>query len=514
MHDSIPLEIETAPRIGLVELPALKLVDPEGKNWTEFYKNTVLPSKQILLANLRAGGFNAQLVDLRKGDWEEEYGTVTWRDMTLSKRYCGTRISSLDPQSFDAWGVTNNFMQNRSIALMVIRHLASGGKPVVVGGSDTIASPKLYLEAGATAVVTDKSGAANWPIFDYVLKRPMREALSGVILADGSQHPLRLRPLSPEEWPLPTLDVVEQCFGHRDPSIFDPRFNPVGSVIPDMGCDRKCDFCQTPTYGTGYKRMSPSRALEWYALQKQAGAGLVSSVSDQFLGRVLFKDGKQEILDIMKGIREMGLALSWLNGLELRKATKGRGYDRNPDDLTPDYELVEAVWGWDGKVGTYEAYIPAERPVFGREAYAKLLPWQQHCEMVRAIVRAGVPRIEYGVIVGLPEDSHESMLRLEEALTEIYQEVKTINPSVGFDIDIFAIIPIPGTPQGCSLEQSGLVRFEDPEILAGFMTSSSDTRYMTYEEVADWQIRLTGIGNHEIARSINKQQNYKTFANV
>ncbi|WP_199315588.1 radical SAM protein [Aerosakkonema funiforme] len=500
MQNLMSMATEKAPRIGLVELPVLKLIDPEGKNWNPSGKKIVLSSKQILLANLRAGGFDAQLVDLRADDYEEEYGEVTWRGIPLSKRYSGTRISSLDPESFDAWGVTNNFTQNRTIALMVIRHLASGTKPVIVGGSDAIAEPKLYLQAGAAAVVTDKSGAANWPILDYLLNRPMREPLSGAILADGTKYSLRLHPMTPEEWPLPSLDIVEQCLGYRNPNIFDPGMNPIGSVIPDMGCDRKCDFCQTPTYGTGYKRMSPQRALQWYALQKEAGARMVSSLSDQFLGRVLFKDGKQEILDIMKGIRDLGLAISWLNGLELRKATKGRGYDRHSDDLTPDLELVEAVWGWDGKVGTYEVYIPAERPVFGRESYAKLLPWQQHREMVRAIVQAGVPRILYGVIVGLPDDNHESMLRLEEALSEIYQEVKTINPSVSFDIDIYAISPLPGTPQGCSIAQSGLLRFEDPEIRGGFMTACADTHHMSYEEVSDWQFRLESIGNWEITQ--------------
>ncbi len=27
--------------------------------------------------------------------------------------------------------------------------------------------------------------------------------------------------------------------------------------------------------------------------------------------------------------------------------------------------------------------IPAERPVFGREAYKKLLPWQEHCTLMK-----------------------------------------------------------------------------------------------------------------------------------
>lgn len=483
-------------RIGLVELPALKLIDPNGVQRNQCNQYEPLLSKQVLLASLQGGGFDAQLVNLRDGTYEEEYGTVMWKGMLLSKRYLGKQIASIDPKSYDAWGVTNNYMQYRDLAFMVIRHLSSGGRPVVVGGSDAIADPQLYLQAGATAIVTDKSGGANWSIFDYVLGLPMRESISGVILADGTRHPLRLPPMHPQDWPLPSLDVVKQCLGKEywAPEQEIPIF-PMGAVFVDLGCDRKCDFCQTPTYGTGYRKMSTERALKWFELQKEAGAKSVMSYSDQFLGRVLFNEGRQEVLDISRGVREMGLPILWPNGLEIRKATLGRGYDRTKDDLTPDYELVEALWGWDGKVGCYEAFIPAERPIFGRESYAKLLPWQQHCEMLRAIVRAGVPRIYYGVILGLPEDSHETMLGLEEAFWELSEELKTINPSVSFHIAPTTIRPIPGTPQGHNIRQSGLLRFEDPAIVGEFMTACADTHYMSYEEVSDWQFRLACIGD-------------------
>ena len=499
MQTGVKLQTEKTSRIGLVELPALKLIDPNGIQRNQCSQYEPLLSKQVLLASLQAGGFDAQLVNLRSGDYEEEYGTVMWKGMLISKRYLGKPISSLDPQSFDAWGVTNNYMQYRSLAFMVIRHLASGGKPVVVGGSDAIADPQLYLEAGASAIVVDKSGGANLAIFDHVLGRAMREPLSGVILADGTRYQLRLPPMNPEDWPLPSLEVVKQCLGREywAPEGSVPLL-PMGSVFVDLGCDRKCDFCQTPTYGTGYRRMSPKKTLEWFELHKEAGAKSVMSYSDQFLGRVLFNEGRQEILDIMKGVREMELPINWTNGLEIRKATLGRGYDRNSDDLTPDYELVEALWGWDGKVGCYEAYIPAERPIFGRESYAKLLPWQQHREMLRTIVRAGVPSIYYGIIIGLPEDSHETMLGLEEAFWELWEDLKTVNPSVSFHIAPFSIRPIPGTPQGQKIRSSDLLRFEDPAIVGEFMTACADTHYMSYEEVADWQFRLARIGDENL----------------
>ncbi|OSO94229.1 radical SAM protein [Cylindrospermopsis raciborskii CENA303] len=479
-------------KIGLVELPQLKVLDPTGNDWTEQNQHPLI-SKQILIANLEAGGFEVELFNLKNGTQQEQFGETIWKGMTLQKIAYGQLVSSIDSESCDAWGVTNNFTIYRELAGLVLRHLAKGGKPIIVGGSDVIAQPHYYFNAGATAVVTDKSGAANWAIFDYVLGQPQREELSGVLFPDGTEYRKRRHPLHPQDWFLPSISVAQACLGGGNDfadNLSESSLLPIGSAMFDLGCDRTCDFCQTPTYGSGYLRMTPERALAWAARQKEAGAKSMVSDSDQFLGRVLFPEGKQEVLDIIKGLREMNLPISWDNGIELRKATKGRGKERNPEDLEPDEELVEAMWGWDGNTGCFMAYIPAERPFVGRQAYKKLLPWQQHCQMLRAIVRAGVPTISYGFIIGLPEDNRDSFLYLEEAIKELKQELRTINPSLNFFVTPYSIIPIPGTPQEYNLKKANLLRFEDPTIRGNFWTSSVDTHHLTYDQVSDWQLHL------------------------
>ncbi|NEO91670.1 MAG: radical SAM protein, partial [Moorea sp. SIO3G5] len=165
-------QAKTAPSIGLVEVPEVDLRDENGLNYHNGSQRKPLVSKQILISNLRAGGFDAQLVNLRDGDYEEEYAKIDWGGKTLTKKLIGKQISSVDPDTYDAWGVTNNFTRQREVACMTIEHLAKTGKPVVVGGSDAIGRPDVYLKAGATAIVKDKSGAANWSIFDHVLGQP------------------------------------------------------------------------------------------------------------------------------------------------------------------------------------------------------------------------------------------------------------------------------------------------------------------------------------------------------
>ncbi|MCP4346406.1 MAG: radical SAM protein [Desulfobacterales bacterium] len=474
-------------KIGLIELPSINLYDSDGNDWTTF-RNDYWPmcSKQVLISNLRDGGFDVELVNLKKGDETVEFGSVRWKGTDITKTYYGRKIEDLNHGEYDCWGITVNLSMDREVACMLIKHLAAGGKPVVVGGSGAIADPETYIHAGASAVVLDKSGAVNCSIIDYVLGNPLRQKLGKVMLANGSLPSAKISVMSPDVWPLPSVSLARECMG--DTGYAGDEFMPSGVLVADIGCDRNCDFCQTSSYKLGYHSMSPETLLRWFEIQKEAGAKSVGIWSDQFAGRLLRAGGRDEIFMLMKRIRELEVPVSWENGLELKKLTLGHGLPDN-NDLRPDNELIDTMLRWDGKNGACAIYIPAERPIFGRENYQKLLPWREHCEMIRTIVRTGVPYINYGVIIGFPDESSETLSALEEALHELSQEVMSINPSLKFRITLSTLCPIPGTPQYINMRKSGLLRFDDPS-LWGFLTPVIDTHHLSYEEISDWLIRL------------------------
>lgn len=84
-----------APTIGLVEVPEVQV---RGANDGVGYRERLpLISKQILISNLRAGGFDAQLVNLLEGEEEEEYGQVEWGGQTLKKFLVGKKLRVLTP---------------------------------------------------------------------------------------------------------------------------------------------------------------------------------------------------------------------------------------------------------------------------------------------------------------------------------------------------------------------------------------------------------------------------------
>ncbi|MBA4320930.1 MAG: radical SAM protein [Flavobacterium sp.] len=481
--------------IGLIELQSLKLVDQDGLNYTALRSREPLVSKQILIPQIKSGNFNVTLVNLKDGRTEKEFGEINWTGKRLTKISVGQNILDLKPDMFDIWGITANYMQERELACLIIKYLSDSGVPVVVGGSDAAITPHYYLSAGAKAVIRDKSGAANLSVLAYLTDQKLPERLTGVILNGKGEYKKRIPLMSPENWPLPDLETSRNCLGMEYWECSLPsELLPIGSVMTDIGCDQQCNFCQTPLYGLGYKYMSPERILQWINLQKSAGAKSVVLPADQFLGRTNKKQGREEILQIMQEIRQSCLVILWGNGLELKKTTLGKG--RPNSDLTPDEQLINALWGWNGKVGCYHAYIPAERPTKPK-SYKKLIPWQQHCQLIESIVRSGVPDLTYGVIIGLPDDDSNGLCYLEEAIISLKDKLMTINPELKFRITPYAIRPLPSTPQEQLLKKNGLIRFEDPIILGGFWTACADTYYMSYEEISKWQIRLIRLGYME-----------------
>ncbi|MGB3560978.1 MAG: hypothetical protein WBA24_20755, partial [Geitlerinemataceae cyanobacterium] len=82
-----------APSIGLVEVPEVDLRASNGVNWHNLSQGIPMISKQILISQLQSGGFDAQLVNLRDGDEEEEYHQVEWGGQTLKKILVGEKIS-------------------------------------------------------------------------------------------------------------------------------------------------------------------------------------------------------------------------------------------------------------------------------------------------------------------------------------------------------------------------------------------------------------------------------------
>lgn len=472
-------------KVGLVELPMLKLIDPRGKNWTALRINEPLENQQVLAGTLFAAGYELKFFNLREGTQEIVFGEAEWRGMKLSKIALGNDGRNLDPKECDVWVVVVNTLREREMGFEVIKHLANGGGRVVAHGPDSADEPRVYIETGALVAVADMSAMSNKAAVEVALgKNP--EGYYRLYTRNGYlQNPGHFFRLHPEDWPLPPAEFVKQLIGWKKGAGPRKPATLAGSVRWDHGCDRACDFCEIPPWKLGYQYMSPKRALEWLSLQKEAGAVSAMCFSDQFLGRILYENGRREVLDIMRGLREMGMPIIWDKGVEFAKATLGRG--KRNGDPTPDEELVQALWGWDGQCGAAYSYLPAERPLEGPSAFPKLLSYENHKRMLKSVIKAGVPHVLYGIIIGYPDDSSEKMKRLFEAMRELREELLVLNPNLAIRMPARSPIPYSGTALTAKLKSGGHLRFNDPSLAGNTRTPVVSTDFMSYEEISEWQ---------------------------
>jgi len=498
------------PKIALVEAPAVRIVDGSGKDH-HMVRTKEATGKHFLGASLLAGGFEVEIMDMRRPNVEWGYEQVEWAGRTMTSLAKGLKLTDLEPKAFDVWGLTCNYQIQQTLVCELVKYI-SPHRPVVVGGVDASLQPEPYLAAGATLVVHTRDGAANLAAVDFVLGRQPRVPLNGVILKDGTSLK-QTSFLHPELWPLSPIELIKSTLGYE---YWEGEYNvwplshlniyPQATWLGDYGCDRGCDFCGTPLFwknaklGAGgrrelsniYKYMSPERVLAWVRLLKEAGAKSIISLSDQFLGRVLFgEEGRKEAMAICQGFRDLGLSFYWPNGSnELQKMTRGHGLSK---DTTPDEELIHALYDWNGVKGCFHAYIPAERPVEGKEAYAKLLPLNTHKEVVRQIVRAGTPSLTYGCIIGLKDDGAKEMQALYDYVLWFKEELKSINPKLIFWLAPFCIRPIPGTGQYLTLEKHRLLH--PHPTMRGAYGTPMPTMHLRAEEIAEWQQRFLELSD-------------------
>ena len=152
----------------------------------------------------------------------------------------------------------------REDALAMVRAAARRGCVVGVNGPDACDHPRLYLEAGASAVLT---GEGEFTASDFVAAaREGGEALgrvAGLILLDDGQlcrTPARCGRPSLDDLPFPAWDLVEgeryRRAWHRAHGHFS------WNIAASRGCPYACNWCAKPTFGRRYSQRSPASVAE------------------------------------------------------------------------------------------------------------------------------------------------------------------------------------------------------------------------------------------------------------
>lgn len=158
----------------------------------------------------------------------------------------------------------------RADALHMVAVARSAGARVAVNGPDASDNPRLYLEAGADAVMTGEGELGATAIVDAFQSGAALDKVPGLILLDAEE----LRYTQPrrqeqtlDALPFPAWDLVDvpayretwmQAHGHFS-----------WNMAASRGCPYSCNWCAKPTFGRRYTQRSASSIAEEMARLKR-----------------------------------------------------------------------------------------------------------------------------------------------------------------------------------------------------------------------------------------------------
>lgn len=407
--------------IRLIEPPALKLVCETDNG--RFALPTVRTHNpkiqlQILSSALRTlPNVNVEVLDMKiLGDQENHYRTIDYGGMRIDCSRVGVDFSDLEQElrGVDVIGVSSTFTQTANIVTDFGRFVkrANPDCELIVGGFDTVNSERggFYHKHGFDVVIPTDGEIAlpNHIIKKYSLKHPLK----GI----------------PERFslPLPDLEAVNYKLYTEveDGQLPEGATLPIGYLVTSKGCNRFCDFCTVPNVNGRYRVMDLSEIDGLLRHYKEHGIFTLLHAESNTLARLRDRNsGRMQLVEMFRLMRDYGFAWEFFDGIE---------FGRLANDGKVDKELVNLLFNpemQNGRlIGGYRAYIPLEDlAVVGRSRYEKLPKYKIQKDILKAIIDAGVNMLSFGIIMGYPNETTETLEKKRKELHSLKEWVGKVS---------------------------------------------------------------------------------------
>ncbi|HEY4125734.1 MAG TPA: radical SAM protein [Rhizomicrobium sp.] len=162
--------------------------------------------------------------------------------------------------------------RRRDDAMAMVAAAKERGCRVVVNGPDCADRPRLYLDAGADAVLLGEGEAALLEIAESLRNEQtsVLDNIAGLMLAGNDGQPRRtaIRPhqRALDKLPLPAWDLVDADHYRNAWRSRHGRFS--WNIATSRGCPYACNWCAKPTFGRGYEQRSASSVANELRLLK------------------------------------------------------------------------------------------------------------------------------------------------------------------------------------------------------------------------------------------------------
>ena len=387
-------------------------------------------------------------------------------------------------QDFPIMGITANFTFESSMVVEAItcfkRHNPRG--KVVVGGRDATFRPKVYLTAGADAVIRGEGETIAARLFVELLEK-RDPSTPGVIyrsldpfgqVVAALRAPIQDLPLpyffSGGEVLRPDLpgDQLKYYVESQDGPLPEGVNPPVFHFFTSRGCPNGCSFC--PTAGMKQDRINLAQVDSLLGYLRGCGVHTLISAEDAFLERVISmgrEQGRDEIMAIMEMIRKHGFSIEWANGIDFNIL-----WDGGSNQL--DIELLDSVFSHhmagDRWNGTYRMLTPVERPS-GDSKLHKLVNSPTQVEIISAIVSRHLTPSQGITWILRPEDTPSQIEEMKRRVQEIQREItRTSEGRSTSRLGMFCLMPNPGCADA-KLERYAAYPIEEyPELRHYFLS--------------------------------------------
>lgn len=408
-------------------------------------------SLAYLAGALRDAGYEVALLDCTVGfdssPLEKSFFNIETQPNGLRRVGMPTEAILQVVESYDVVGLSSIFTPQTTPCLDLVAQINSRypDKLILAGGVNARSMRKRFFAAGVDLIAISEAETTVVRIAQMLQGRVPLSAVPGIAFLDQSgverMNPVGQVLLNLDELPMPAWDLlpmqqywaISRPHGGHFPEGQTIRY---ASIQTSRGCPFRCTYCHISHEQAGsefghvgaFRMKSVDRAYREFAALKKLGVEYVFIEDDSLFAK------KRRALEIFRMVRELGLKLLDVNGINLCHLHRGK---HGSNEQQVDHELIEVL----AEAGFKSLALPfesASQRILDRYASSK---WRVADTNTAALIRAFNDcdiRVSGNYMIGYPD----------ETIDEIFQTITMAKRNVEEGLDyalFFAVVPFPGS---------------------------------------------------------------------
>lgn len=398
---------------------------------------------------LRRAAYDVEIYDVSVGDKDDRLEDTFFRTTFLPSGLirCGASPERIAEKvsEFDVIGISSIFTTQTTMVLDLVKFIRQSDptKLIVAGGVNARNLRDRFFAAGVDVIVLSEAENIIIDIAEAVRGKMRLSDVAGIAYRDeqGREIINKTGPVitNLDDLPLPAWDLLPLDKYWTLSRPHGGEFPPgeriqYAALQTSRGCPFKCLYCHISKEDDDHvagplgelRLKSIDRVMLELQTLKDLGVKYVYFEDDSLFAK------KKRAYTLFKGVAEMGLDLSDVNGINVCHLQKNVG-----DRLDMDMEFLEVL----AEAGFHMLHLPFESAsprMLKKYSTSKWNPDKTDIEqMIRACLSVGI-KTAGNYMIGYPDET------LEEIFSTIMMAKRHVSEGMNH-AQMFAVVPFPGT---------------------------------------------------------------------